>query len=479
MYYAVKTLLETGKSISEVARELGIDRKTVRKIRDKVKEVVKVPAIKRRSILDPYRDLIMEYLNEEGLTGVLIHKRLVEEYNLNVTYNCVKKYVRKLRPVEGAYVPIITPPGFEGQVDFGYAGYFIKDGKKIKCWIFNMRLSYSRYDYYEIVEKEDVNTFINCHIHAFEFFGGTPETVKIDNLKSGVLSANFYEPSIQIYYANMLKHYGSNPITCKINNPREKGKVESGIKYVKNNFLKGLKSKDYYEAKSSLSKWTNEVNKRIHGTTRKVPYEQFINKEKDKLKKLPEQRYELWELDRRVVNKYGHISYRYNFYSVPSAYVGKTVHIKSNNRILKIYDEEFKEIANHIINNNKGEFITVEAHNPRLNNIMSEKDYENKSKNIGVNTVLFFHKLKEKKPYHYHRMMRGIFKLTKIYSEKIVDAACKRAVKFGSFSYLSVRKICEDGLYELDECANQSVTCGGFGNDLKLYDTLTDGEGIE
>lgn len=126
---------------------------------------------------------------------------------------------------------------------------------------------------------------------------------------------------------------------------------------MKNNFLKGLKSKDYYEAKSSLSKWINEINKRIHGTTRKVPYEQFINKEKDKLKKLPEQRYELWELDRRVVNKYGHISYRYNFYSVPSAYVGKAVHIKSNNNILKIYDEEFKEIANHIINNNKGEFI--------------------------------------------------------------------------------------------------------------------------
>ena len=86
MYYAVKTLLETGKSISEVARELGIDRKTVRKIRDKVKDGVKVPAIKRRSILDPYRDLIIEYLNEEGLTGVLIHKRLVEEYNLDVTY---------------------------------------------------------------------------------------------------------------------------------------------------------------------------------------------------------------------------------------------------------------------------------------------------------------------------------------------------------------------------------------------------------
>ena len=275
MYYTVKTLLEAGKSISAVARELGIDRKTVRKIRDKVKDGIEVPKVKRRSILDPYRALITEYLNEEGLSGVLIHKRLVEEYNLTVSYNCVKKYLRKLRPPEGAYVPIISPSGFEGQVDFGYAGYFMKDGKKVKCWVFNMRLSYSRYDYYEIVRNENVSTFINCHIHAFEFFGGAPETIRIDNLKSGVLLANFYEPVIQTHYANMLKHYESNPITCRVRRPEEKGKVESGIKYVKNNFIKGLKNKDYYDVRGDLDKWVNEANKRIHGTTRKVPCEQF------------------------------------------------------------------------------------------------------------------------------------------------------------------------------------------------------------
>ena len=184
------------------------------------------------------------------------------------------------------------------------------------------------------------------------------------------------------------------------------------------------------------------------------------------------QRYEIWELDKRVVGKYGHISYRYNFYSVPSVYVGKTVNIKSNNKLLKIYDEEFKEIVNHMINSQRGEFITVEAHNPRLKNIMSEGDYEDKAREIGVNATKFHHKLKEIKPYHYHRMMQGIFKLTKIYGLKIVEAACKRANEFSSYSYLSVKKICEGGLYTVNDTSNQAVMCGGYGNDLSLYDNL-------
>jgi len=103
-----------------------------------------------------------------------------------------------------------------------------------------MRLSFSRYDYYELVTSQNVPTFIRCHINASEYFEAVPEIVKINNLKSGVLKANFYEPEIQHEYANMLSYYGSNPITCKVRRPEEKGKVESAIKYVKNNFLKSL-----------------------------------------------------------------------------------------------------------------------------------------------------------------------------------------------------------------------------------------------
>jgi len=79
------------------------------------------------------------------------------------------------------------------------------NGKRRKTWVFNMRLSHSRYDYYQKVYDQKVETFIACHINAFEFFGGVPEYVKIDNLKAAILKANFYEPVYQLMYKHFLR----------------------------------------------------------------------------------------------------------------------------------------------------------------------------------------------------------------------------------------------------------------------------------
>ena len=85
-----------------------------------------------------------------------------------------------------------SEPGEEAQVDFGYVGLMpsLQNGKKKKAWAFNMRLSYSRLDYYEIVFDQKVETFIQCHEDAFRSFGGVPKVVKIDNLKAGILEAH-------------------------------------------------------------------------------------------------------------------------------------------------------------------------------------------------------------------------------------------------------------------------------------------------
>ena len=129
-----------------------------------------------------------------------------------------------------------TLPGEEAQVDFGYLGLTYYKGKKRKTWVFNMRLSYSRLDYYEIVYDQRVETFIQGHINAFYYFAGIPQYVKIDNLKAAILKANFYEPIYQELYKNFAYHYGFHPLPCRVRRPNDKGKVESGIKYVKNNF---------------------------------------------------------------------------------------------------------------------------------------------------------------------------------------------------------------------------------------------------
>lgn len=472
MYYTVQTLLKQGKNISQISREVGIDRKTVRKIRDHVKDgEVKPPEFSRKSVLEAYKDDIVNYLSE-GLSAVLIHDKLAEEQGLSLSYSSVKKYVRKLKNSCKAYVPLISPPGEEAQVDFGYAGYFYDSKKKknVKCWIFCMVLSYSRYGYYELVQSQDVKTFLKCHINAFNFFKGVPKVVKIDNLKSGVLRSNFYEPEIQREYAEMLRYYGSSPIACKVRYPQEKGKVESGVKYAKGNFLKSLKEKDYYRASEELRKWQNDkCNKRIHGTIRKIPLEQFQDKEQKYLLSLPLKEYEIFEIEERIVNHYGHITYRYNFYSVPNRYIGSKVTIKSNSKIVKIYDKSYNEIAVHALSEGTGEFITNKAHNPRLDHI----DYENRSLSIGSNVHKFCNLLRESKPRHYQRVISGIFSLAKKYGNEAVDLSCKRANEFNSISYLSVKRICENGLYiDKNISSDESVKCGGYCHDLSQYDFI-------
>ncbi len=149
-----------------------------------------------------------------------------------------------------------------------------------------MRLSYPWLDYYEIVYNQQVETFILCHIHAFYFFGGT---LKIDNLKSAILEANFYEPLYQELYRNFADYYGFQPLPCRVRKPNDKGKVESGIKYVKGNFFAGRQFKDGDDLKVRLEKWNKRINTCIHGTTRKVPQEVFEKEEKTELLPLPQE----------------------------------------------------------------------------------------------------------------------------------------------------------------------------------------------
>lgn len=278
MRYSVDTMIKLGRTISYISRTLRIDRKTVRKIREEIKAnggAVIRPVIKKASMLDPYEEFIKDCLSN-GLSGVLIHNKIQSEKGLNIAYSTVRDYIKKFKVSKEIYLPLILPAGSEIQVDFGYAGYLIKDDRKVKAWIFAATLSHSRYAYYELVTNQSVKTFMSCHINAFEFFGGAPKMVKIDNLRAGVLKANFYEPQIQKQYADMLLFYGCLPIVCDPYYPQEKGKVESGVKYAKNNFIKSLSTKDFYRVQSLLRDWVNNTcNTRIHGTTRKIPKEVF------------------------------------------------------------------------------------------------------------------------------------------------------------------------------------------------------------
>jgi len=472
MWYTVKTLLDRGKSLRSISRELGISRKTVTKIRDEIsKGIIKPPEINKVGILDDYYDYIWE-LCEKQLTSVLIQRKLEQEKRLQVSYATVLRFVNSIKQSE-VYVPVEVPPGEEAQVDFGYLGQFIKDGKKIKLWVFSMQLSYSRYAYYEITTNQTTATFIRSHINAFEFFGGVPKTVKIDNLKAAVLEANFYEPIFQQQYSEFLSYYNSAPITARVRRGQDKGKVESGIKYVKNNYLKGLGHRDYYKAISELKTWnTNICNTRVHGTTRKVPLEVYKNKEKNELSKLPQTRYEIFKIEKRKVKPNAHFSYQLNYYSVPHIYANKEIVVKSNDNILRVYSG-IEQIAFHPVEKKQtGTYITIESHKPPEKQKKTEKYYYHKALETGSYVVDFLEALKQYKPYAWQRMIMGVVNLAGQYDTHTINMACKRALMYKAVSYQSIKNICSKGLYENPSEILTIQSPSGFNHDLSIYDKL-------
>ncbi|HNY10795.1 MAG TPA: IS21 family transposase, partial [Candidatus Wallbacteria bacterium] len=449
MHYTVQTLWKLGKSKSQIARELRIDRKTVQKIIKLIEGnngEVKPVKTEKPSIMDEYRDYVLELFND-GLNAWLIYKRLVEEKGVVFSYSTVKRYVRSLKSSE-VFVPQNTPPGLEAQVDFGHVGMFKKDGRMTKTYAFSMVLGNSRYAYYELVTNQSVETFIGCHINAFEFFGGVTQTVKLDNLKAGVLEASIYEPIFQKEYHEFLTHYGSSGITCRIRRGSDKGKVEAGIKFVKGNFIRGLKTRDYYEAVDLLKQWNaNECNGRVHGTTRRVPREAFADVEKAVLKPLPAARYEIYRIENRKVNSYGHVAFRHNFYSVPHKYAGMEVSIKFNGRVIRIY-KDFDEIALHPLMEEKGHFVTNEEHKSPYKQAKPEGYHESRCDKIGENAGKFLEHLKEHNPHSWHKMAMGIYRLSEIHGRDAVDSACGRAMEYGMLRYRDIKRICEGGLFK-------------------------------
>lgn len=471
MKFTVQALLTRGYSQRQVAKELSISRKTVRKFKEEIdNKCILTPQIDRYKKLDPYYEEIKEWVSL-GKTGVLIRESLATKHGVKVGYSTISRYLKQFKSSE-VYIPLITPPGEEAQVDFGYIGRFYKDGKLVKAWAFSMVLSNSRYSYHKIVTDQSVNTFIKCHIESFEYFGGAPKTVKLDNLKAGVISPSFYEPTIQRQYAEFLHHYNSVPITARIRRGQDKGKVEAGVKYVKSNFLKRIQHQDYSQLEKDLLYWTNNIcNTRLHGTTKKIPVEVFNSLEKNVLSPLPLIRYEIFKIEHRKVNNYGHVCFNNNFYSVPAKFIGKTLIVKSSGTILKIY-EDTQEVAIHAICSENGNFISIPEHRPIEKKGKTEKEYIEKAKDIGVNTFEFLKQVQIEKPYQWQRVMAGIFHLEHHYSKEIVEKACIRALDHQVISYTSVKNICKNNLYDKKE-ESLAVKCSnGFAHELTKYDSL-------
>ena len=265
-----------GLNKTQIARMLGLDVGTVCKwLARPCFEQRKCPP--RPQQLDAFKPLIVRWLDTHPYSAQQIFQRIKEAgYQGGVTR--VRDYVRSIRPPrKPVYLKLYFEPGEVAQVDWGEYATIQVGNTRRRLSFFVMVLAFSRRIYVEFTVSQTMEHFLACHQHAFEAFGGVVSRVMVDNLKSAVLKRVVGEaPVYNPRYMDFARHYGFTVSACNVAKGNEKGRVESGVGYVKKNFLNGLDLIEFSAVNPAAQLWLDSIaNVRIHSETHRQPQEMF------------------------------------------------------------------------------------------------------------------------------------------------------------------------------------------------------------
>ena len=341
-------LKEQGLTISAISREMGLDRKTVRKYLQQGKS--KAPKMKerkkRKSKLDKFESAIQHYISgpeNQWPPATVIYEELVKK-GYSGSLSLVQKWIKRYKQVHFPKVVIRyeTEPGRQAQVDWGEQK--IRDektGLTKKVYIFCMTLSWSRNRFVYFFPKADMYHFLLGHKKAFRYFGGIPAEILYDQNRSVVLKPGIKDAQYNHKFMDFARHYGFYPRLCRPYRPQTKGKVENLVRYVKKNFLTTQTTNKLNILNQNGHNWLNKINGKVHSTTGKIPALQL---EKEHLQDvLAVGEYDLYYLETRKVFNDSTFSFYSQRYSVPPQYIGKTVSLKyrpGNMRLDVYYNDE-------------------------------------------------------------------------------------------------------------------------------------------
>jgi transposase len=325
-----------GQSISAIARDLGLDRKTVRSgLRQPTwapyrRETVRV------SLLETHMEWLRERAAQVGYSARILHQELCRDRGFTGSYELVKVAVRPLR-ADAAVASVTqmrfeTAPGEQAQVDWGQVTVRLGEVSR-KVHVFVMTLGYSRRAYAEGYLNEQMPSLLAAHENAFAHFGGCCMTVLYDRMRT-VTDGTTQERDgrlrarLNSTFEAFAEHWGFQVRLCRPYRAQTKGKVESGVKYIKRNFVPGRSFNDLEDFNAQLMGWQAEVaDLRTHGTTHQRPIDRFAE-EARALTPFAGQRSFLQAMVReRVVAEDWMVTLDTNRYSVPFKLIGKTVQV--------------------------------------------------------------------------------------------------------------------------------------------------------
>jgi transposase len=472
----IQQLAAQGWSRRRIARELNVDRKTVRRY---LRATAKSPTIStlgsaqaesksssistpgqrtganlvtaalevetgRPSFCDPHRVRIEAKL-DAGLSAQRIYQDLVVEVAFSGSYQSVKRFVRQLRRQQPERVwRIEVHPGEEVQVDFGTGAPVVDaQGCRRRPWVLRVVLSYSRKAYSEAVFHQTTENLIRCLENAFRAFGGAAKLLNLDNLRAAVQKADWCDPELNPKLVSFCRHYGCALMPCLPRTPQHKGKTERGIGYLKGNALRGRTFSGLSAENEFLRHWEKTVaDVRIHGTTRKQVAALFAQEQKSLLP-LPPDLFPCFQEGQRTVHRDSYVEVDKAYYSVPPEYIGQVVWVRWDGREVRVFNPRWEQIKLHA-HLQPGQFDKVLGVGGGHGPLERQLDYWlQRAQELGAPCGQWSQAVLQRKGPLGLRSIMGLIGLSDQHSFKTLNDACASALSRGAWRLRDVRALLE------------------------------------
>ena len=467
-----------GRPKTVVAESVGADPKTVRKYVAKAEEAGLHPGspplsqaewaalvrgwfpelvdARARSlthpVIHPFHDRIKEML--ETNTATTVHQRLRDEHGLSVGISSFRRYVWLEFPeeVNADKVTVLRPdvdPGEEAQIDYGFLGRWLDPatGRFRRVWAFVLVLAYSRHMFVRPTFTMSQPAWVAAHVEAFEYFGAAPRRLVPDNLKTGVIKPDIYDPRLNRAYGELGAHYGVLIDPARAAKPKDKPRVERQMPYVRDSFWRGREWLDLGDMQRGARDWCTEVAGRRHHRSLDgaAPLSVFTAVELPVLRQLPMMAFELATWSRPKVGPDCHIKVGKALYSVPWRFIGRQVDARSGDKTVEVFLD--------------GEVIKTWARIERgkqtdWNDFPPEKVAFfmrtpqwclRQAGQLGTSVREVVEGLLRDGALYHLRAAQGVVGLADRHGAERLEAACRRAIEVGDPEYRTVKGILKAG----------------------------------
>ena len=412
--------------------------------------------------LRAHHDRIQQWVEgpegERGLKLTKVHELLTRE-GVDVSYSSVYRYAVEQFGLARSRLTLRraeVSPGELAEVDFGQLGkiYDPESDRKRLVWALLVTLGFSRHQYVHVNFSQKLDVVIDGLEEAWEFFGGVPERVVVDNMKTAVVKADRYEPSFQRTMEQYAELRGFVIDPAVVRQPKGKPIVERGVPYVRESFFRGEQWLDLAHVQREARRWCLEVaGRRIHGTTQKRPLVVFEEVELACLRPVNGPRFDTPQWAEPSVHDDHHVKFLKALYSVPTVYVGKQVTVRGDKALVRIYY--------------KGELIKTHPRKPAGGRATDYTDYPpdleayarrdpermvRQAKKLGNNIGRFMSLLLSGVfPWAKLRQAQKLMRLADKYGHARVETACQRALGFDLINVQRVERILKNAVAPSDD----------------------------